>query len=219
MPHEGVPKPARRPIRHLLASSLDGVPRPPRVPVPGGIHHVTARGVRRLPIYTSDVDYGLFLDILGLVAARFGWQILAFCLMPNHYHLVILTPQPNLSEGMHALNGRYARAFNELHGYTGHVFEARFGAVLVERDGHLLELIRYVHRNPVRAALCREPGEWRWSSYRALAGREPAPPWLAVAEVLALFGTARPRAERRLRDFVADALVPRPPLRPKPRPP
>ena len=195
------------------------MPRPPRVQCPGGIHHVTARGVRRLPIYTSDADYRLFLDILGLVAERFGWRILAYCLMPNHYHLVIQTPLPNLSEGMHRLNSRYAHAFNDRHGYAGHVFEARFGAVFVERTEHLLELVRYVHRNPVRARLCREPGEWAWSSYRALAGKAPAPPWLAVDEVLELFEATRPRARRRLRDFVADALEARPPLRPDPRPP
>jgi REP element-mobilizing transposase RayT len=180
---------------------------------------VTARGVRRLPIYTCAEDYRLFLDVLGLVAETLGWRILAYCLMPNHYHLVIETPQPNLSEGMHRVNSRYARAFNDRYGHTGHVFEARFGAVLVERDAHLLELIRYVHRNPVRARLCREPGEWEWSSYRALAGRAPAPPWLAVDEVLELFGDTRPRARRRLRDFVADALTPPAPLRPLPRPP
>ncbi len=180
---------------------------------------MTARGVRRLPIYTCDADFRLFLDILGLVAQRFGWRIFAYCLMPNHYHLVIQTPLPNLSQGMHLLNSRYAHAFNDRHGHVGHLFEARFGAVLVERNEHLLELIRYVHRNPVRARLCREPGEWTWSSYRALAGKAPAPAWLAVDEVLELFGTAQRRARRRLRDFVADAVEPRPPLRPDPRPP
>ena len=195
------------------------MPRAPRVEVPGGIHHVTARGVRRLPIYTSETDYRLFLDILGLVAEKFGWRVLAFCLMPNHYHLVIETPLANLSAGMHALNGRYARAFNDRHGHTGHLFEARFGAVLVRRDEHLLELVRYVHRNPVRARLCREPGEWGWSSYRALAGKAPAPSWLAVDEVLELFSRGRPHARRRLRDFVADALLPPATLEPRPRPP
>jgi REP element-mobilizing transposase RayT len=180
---------------------------------------VTARSVRRLSLYTCPDDYRLFLDVLGLVAERFGWRVLAYCLMPNHYHLVIETPKPNLSAGMHVLNSRYAHAFNDRYGHTGHVFEARFGAVLVERDAHLLELIRYVHRNPVRARLCREPGEWEWSSYRALAGRAPAPPWLGVDAVLQLFGATRPRARRRLRDFVADALTPPAPLRPKPRPP
>lgn len=180
---------------------------------------MTARGVRRLPLYTCPNDYRLFLDVLGLVAERFGWRILAYCLMPNHYHLVIETPKANLSAGMHVLNSRYAHAFNDRYGHTGHVFEARFGAVLVERDGHLLELIRYVHRNPVRALLCREPGEWEWSSYRALAGRARAPAWLAVDEVLELFGRSRPRARRRLRDFVAGALMAAAPLRPKPRPP
>ncbi len=195
------------------------MPRAPRVQVPGGIHHVTARGVRRLPLYTCPDDYRLFLDVLGLVAGRFGWRILAYCLMPNHYHLVVETPEPNLSAGMHVLNSRYAHAFNDRYGHTGHVFEARFGAVLVERDGHLLELLRYVHRNPVRALLCREPGEWEWSSYRALAGRARGPAWLAVDEVLELFGTSRPRARRRLREFAADALTPPAQLRPRPRPP
>ena len=159
---------------------------------------MTARGVRRLPLYTCPDDYRLFLDVLGLVAGRFGWRILAYCLMPNHYHLVVETPEPNLSAGMHVLNSRYAHAFNDRYRHTGHVFEARFGALL-ERDAHLLELVRYVHRNPVRALLCREPGEWEWSSYRALAGRAPAPAWLAVDEVLELFGTSRPREVAPLR--------------------
>jgi REP element-mobilizing transposase RayT len=201
-----VPIRARRRFGAPPARTVAGMARALRIEVPGGIHHVTSRGVRRLPICFSDDDYALFVSLLGLVAERLGWRVYGYCLMPNHFHLVVETPRGNLTQGMHMLKGRYARAFNDAYGLTGHVFEARFAAVLVARDAHLTELVRYVHLNPVRAGLCMRPGDWRWSSYRVLAGHVPAPRWLVADETLELFGRSSTVARRRLARFLADGL-------------
>src|SRR5438874_2291483 len=141
--------------------------RPRRLQVAGGFFHVTARGNRRQPVFTDDVDVERFLAILAEVAARYGWRVHAYCLMTNHYHLLVETPEANLSAGFHRLNFLYAQWFNRRHGLDGHLFQGRFHSVLIERQEHLIELARYIVLNPVRAGLCGHPGEWRWSSYRA----------------------------------------------------
>src|SRR5688572_26326927 len=118
--------------------------RPPRLQVPGGVYHITTRGVRRQAIFGDDSDRELFLRILGDVVDLRGWRCHAYCLMPNHYHLVISTPEPDLSAGMHHLNLRYARRFNARYGHEGHLFDRRFHSILIRSDWHLLEVIRYV---------------------------------------------------------------------------
>jgi hypothetical protein len=122
--------------------------------------------------------------------------------MPNHYHLVIQTPVPTLSLGMHRLNGMYAARYNATYEHSGHVFQGRFHAELVRSDEHLLEALRYVALNPVRAMLARSPETWRWSSYGATAGLRASPEWLAADRVLGLFGTDRADSQRRYREFV-----------------
>src|SRR5215831_18440496 len=107
--------------------------------------------------------------------------------MPNHYHLLIETPQPNLARGMRHLNGVYTQRFNRRHGRAGHVFQGRYKAIVVQKDVHLLELCRYVVLNPVRAGLVEKVGEWLWSSYRATAGHRSPPAWLRVEWLLAQF--------------------------------
>jgi putative transposase len=124
--------------------------------------------------------------------------------MPNHYHLVVETPNADLSIGMHRLNGGYARTFNRRYALDGHLFERRFHSVAVESDWHLLELSRYLALNPVRGGVCRRPADWPWSSYRALAELAPAPPFLAVDKVLGYFGREG-RARGAFRAFVNDA--------------
>lgn len=161
--------------------------RPPRVEYEGAIHHVTARGNARGRIFSTPRDALVFLSTLGDVVVRHDWQCLAYCLMPNHYHLLLETPRANLSAGMHTLNASYARMFNAAHGRTGHVFERRFHSEPVTRDEHLLETIRYLANNPVRAGIACRAELWRWSSHRATAGLSPVPRWLAVARVHALF--------------------------------
>ena len=172
---------------------------------PEGVYHVTTRGVARTATFRSDDEYRLFLRLLVRVVERHEWQMHGFCLMPNHYHLVFETPAPDLSDGMKWLNGRFAQAFNALHGLDGHVFQGRFHSVLVESDVHLLELSRYLALNPVRAGLCAHPADWQWSSYPAVAGLERVRPFLSPLRVLRHFGDTRSVARWRFEAFVADA--------------
>jgi REP element-mobilizing transposase RayT len=127
-------------------------------------------------IFTTDGDRVLFLEILRQVVARRSWQLFAYCLMHNHYHLVLRTPDADLPAGMQALNGDYAQCFNKLHGLVGHVFQGRYHAVLVESDWHFLQLARYLALNPVRAGLCSSPAEWPWGSYRDIASGKASSP-------------------------------------------
>jgi putative transposase len=161
--------------------------RPLRIRAADVVYHVTARGVRRLDVFEDAVDYARFEKLLGTVATKRGWLIHAYCQMPNHYHLLLNTPGADISEGLCWLNGVYARWFNSRHGYTGHVFEARFHSKLVRSNLHLLNLACYIPLNPVRAKLCPAAGDWRWSSYLATIGRKDAS-WLNATWLLEQFG-------------------------------
>ncbi len=176
--------------------------RPLRIEFPGALYHLTARGNQREDIYLDDEDREQFLALLGTVCERFNWVCYVYCLMDNHYHLVMETPDGNLARGMRQLNGVYTQRFNARHERVGHVFQGRYKAILVERESYLLELCRYVVLNPVRAGMVRHAGQWRWSSYRATAGQRPAPPWLTVSWVLAQFGRRRAQAIDRYKAFV-----------------
>jgi REP element-mobilizing transposase RayT len=178
--------------------------RPLRLEYPGAVYHVTSRGNARQNIVLDDRDRALFLDRLAHVIDRFGWRCHAYCLMDNHYHLVIETPQPNLSRGMRQLNGTYTQAVNRRHQRVGHLFQGRFTAILVEKEAHLLELCRYVVLNPVRARLVTHPRLWAWSSYRATAGERPGPTWLWTDWILGQFGRTQRDAQVRYRQFVAE---------------
>jgi putative transposase len=181
------------------------MPRPPRLQLAGGIYHVTARGNRKQPTFREARDCEQFLATLEAVVVRRRWRCHSYCLMPNHVHLVVETPDPDLSDGMRYLNGSYAQWFNRRHGFQGHLFQGRFHAVLVESDWHLLELARYVVLNPVRARLTRDAGSWRWSSYRASVGDAPVPAFLTTDLVLGYFGTTLEEARAAFRRFVLDA--------------
>jgi putative transposase len=133
--------------------------RPVRIEFSGALYHVTSRGDRKEAIYEDDVDRERFLEILGEVVRVWNWTCHAFCLMTNHYHLVIETPDGNLSKGMRQLNGVYTQASNRRHGRVGRLFQGRYKAILVDGDAYLLELTRYVVLNPVRAGMFRHPGE------------------------------------------------------------
>jgi REP element-mobilizing transposase RayT len=152
--------------------------RPLRIEFPDALYHVTSRGDRREAIFTDDSDRAQFLTLLGETCERFDAAVLAWCLMGNHYHLVLNTRAANLSQLMRHLNGVYTQRFNRRHGKVGHVFQGRFKAILVDRDAYLLAVCRYVDLNPVRAGLVAAPQDWAWSSCRALTGRAQAPPWL-----------------------------------------
>ncbi|MBC7221679.1 transposase [Candidatus Bipolaricaulota bacterium] len=177
--------------------------RPLRIEFPGALYHITSRGNAGQEVFLDDKDRFSFLDLLGEVVERFHWRCYAYCLMPNHYHLLVETVEPTLSRGMRHLNGVYTQAFNRRHGRSGHVFQGRFKAVLVEKESHLLEAARYIVWNPVRAGLVRHPKDWKWSSYRATAGLSPRPPFLDVDFILAQFGSDPERAARAYRKFVS----------------
>lgn len=139
----------------------------------------------------------MFLSTLAQVVTQFNWICHAWCLMNNHYHLLIQTPDGNLSRGMRQLNGIYTQANNRRYQRVGHLFPGRFKAILVDSDAYLLELTRYVVLNPVRAGMVKKPADWKWSSYRASVGLEPAAPWLAVDGLLAQFARRRSLAQQR----------------------
>ncbi|HEX9747509.1 MAG TPA: transposase [Methylomirabilota bacterium] len=162
--------------------------RPLRLQLPGGVYHVTARGNDRRPIFEDDDDCARFLIVLASTVARYRLLCHAYCLMGNHYHLLVQTPEANLSVAMRHLNGVYTQRFNRRHDRCGHVLQGRFGAQLVDGDAYLREVCRYIVLNPVRAGLVTHPGEWRWSSFRATAGEAAIPGFLTVGWVRALSG-------------------------------
>lgn len=162
-----------------------------RIQYPGAIHHVTSRGNERKRIFRSDTDRRQFVELLGKAARRYGWLVSAWALMPKHFHIVIETPQRlTLSDGMQWLNGKYAEWFNERYKRVGHLFQGRFKSFLVEKETYLQEVVRYVALNPVRAKIVDRPENYRWSSYRATAGLDAAPSWLAIESLIPYFGEA-----------------------------
>jgi len=176
--------------------------RPLRIEFPGAVYHVTSRGNECRPVFLSDDDRLTFLAFLGQAAKRFGWSVTAWVLMSNHFHLVIQTPEANLSRGMHWLNGSYAGWFNKRHKRWGHLFGSRFKAFLVEKETYFTEVLRYVVLNPVRAGMVGRPEDYRWSSYRATAGFESAPEWFDAESVLNAFAPDKAMAETYYREFV-----------------
>ena len=176
--------------------------RPPRVEEPNGIFHIASRSVFERAVFDGNDDRRDFLKLLSDVVERCGWRCKGYCLMSTHYHLIVQTPEPTLSKGMQLLNGRYAQRFNWRHGRRGHLFSERFLSVLIESDRHLATVLRYVARNPVAAGLCASPGDWRWSSYRSIIGKEPALRLLDVDGVLDLFAPLRQSARAVFAAFV-----------------
>jgi REP element-mobilizing transposase RayT len=169
--------------------------RPPRIEVEDGIFHVATRSVGEAFAYREISDRLDFLDFLWTTVGTHEWRCQSYCLMGTHYHLIVQTPHANLSAGMQMLNGRYAQRFNWRHRRRGHLFGARFMSVAVQDDVHLMAAHRYVARNPIRAGLCATPADWRWSSYRALAGLQRPPSFLDVKGALATFGEFGTAAE------------------------
>jgi REP element-mobilizing transposase RayT len=140
------------------------MPRIPRQALPDGIFHVTSRGVARSPIFRDPLDYLALRSQLREVMRKFAWNVYAYCLMPNHYHLIVETDREHLSAGMHRLNFLYAQRFNRRHDRAGHLFQNRFAAYVIESDEHLLNSIGYVSQNPVRAGLCDAAADWPWAA-------------------------------------------------------
>jgi putative transposase len=147
------------------------MPRPPRFQPAGGIFHITTRGNRGQPIYLDDHDRLLFLRVFARIVERSGWTRFAWCLMTNHFHLVVRTPTESLASGMHHLNGRYARRFNARHSFQGHVFERRYDARFIDTERQFEDTVRYVAFNPVKAGLCESPADWPWCNFYGVARR------------------------------------------------
>jgi len=180
--------------------------RPLRIEFPGALYHVTSRGDRKEDIYDDDKDRYLFLSILENIIKQNNWHCYAYCLMTNHYHLIIETPDGNLSSGMRQLNGVFTQASNRHHKRTGHVFQGRYKAILVEKDSYLLELSRYVVLNPVRAKMVEVASDWQWSSYRSTAGLYPMPDWLNANYLLSQFSMNRKHAIKSYTQFVENGI-------------
>lgn len=180
--------------------------RPLRLELAGGLYHVTSRGDRREDIYTDDDDREKWLEILGNVCSRYNWRCHAYCLMDNHYHIIIETAEANLSKGMRQLNGVYTQYYNNRHKRVGHVYQGRYKGILVERDTYLLELARYVVLNPIRAQMIKNIVEWKWSSYKAMIGELPARPWLEANWILGNFSKCRNTAIKKYIDFVREGM-------------
>ncbi|MEO3429375.1 transposase [Pelagibius sp. CAU 1746] len=168
--------------------------RPLRLELPGAVYHLTTLGNAGQTVFRAAEDSELFLEIVGQACERFDWRCLAYCLLPDRYHLVVETRRATLARGMRQINGRYTQAFNRRHGVGGHLFQGRYRAVMVEKPGFVAAVCRDVLRRPLELGLAEEAAAWRWSSCRALLGRLPsgrsAPDWLAVDDLLGLYAGA-----------------------------
>ncbi len=176
--------------------------RPLRIEFADGYYHVTSRGNQRAQIFLDDSDRREWLAIVEQVAERFGWRVYAYCQMGNHYHLLVRTPEPNLARCMRHLNGLYTQRFNRQHHRCGHLLQGRYHAVIIDDQRYLLEVIRYVLLNPVRAGMVSTAAEWPWSSYPSTIGKSATPRWLAATDVLAYFSNDAHKAFKAFHAFV-----------------
>jgi len=176
--------------------------RPLRIEFAGALYHITARGNAQGDIFICNEDRLKFLSLLSNTCNRHHWFCHAYCLMSNHYHLLIETKDASLSKGMKYLNGTYTQSFNHQNMRVGHVLQGRYKAILVQKESYLLELSRYIVLNPVRARMVREAKEWPWSSYRATAGFTSPDVCLTSDWVLSAFSKTKKVAQKRYQKFV-----------------
>ncbi|NOQ65394.1 MAG: addiction module toxin RelE [Methyloprofundus sp.] len=180
--------------------------RPLRLEFSGALYHISSRGNEKRPIFLEDTDFKMFLSLMAEVCRRYNWVIHSYCLMTNHYHLIVETPDGNLSRGMRHLNGVYTQRFNSKHKRVGHLFQGRYKAILVDKDSYLLELCRYVVLNPVRANMVKEPSQWQWSSYLATLGKQQGFEGLATDSLLLQFDTQRNQAREKFQVFISQGI-------------
>lgn len=180
--------------------------RPLRIEYSGATYHITSRGNEKKSIFKDDKDRSIFLNILKDVNKRYNWLCHAYCLMDNHYHLIIETLDGTLSRGMRQLNGVYTQTLNKRHRRVGHIFQGRYKAILIDKENYLLEACRYVVLNPVRAKMVEAPEEWKWSSYRGTAGIKTPHFSLATDWILGQFGTKQGLAEKRYVQFIREGV-------------
>lgn len=178
------------------------MPRPPRPQIADGTYHVTSRGNRGGPIVADDSDRTFWVALLENVVTAYDWICHTYCLLTNHFHLLVETPAANISAGMQSLNGDHARWFNWRHGLAGHLFQRRFWSETVDDDSYFAEVARYVALNPVRAGLVVRPEDWPWSGFAPTLGLTAAPTFLTTNRVLRQFSDEVPEARRVFREFV-----------------
>lgn len=176
-----------------------------RIQYPGAVYHVMHRGNARQVIFKSRKHYELFLDCLEEVVLLWNIRVHAYSLMPNHYHLLIETPEGNLSRAMRHLNHVYTQRFNRANRRDGHLFRGRYKSILVEEDAYLVELLRYIHLNPVRARLTNVPEKHEWSSHHLYLGEKKSN-ILTTDRLLSYFGKRKSRARQNLHAFVLDGV-------------
>ncbi len=179
--------------------------RPLRIEYPGAYYHVTSRGNEQKDVFKSRWDREKFLTYLESATKRYGAVVHAFCLMSNHYHLLLETPEGNLSKIMRHINGAYTTYFNVKRKRAGHLFQGRYKAILVEADKYLMELSSYIHLNPVRVGIVEKPEQYQWSSYRSYTGHSE-PEWLRTGFILGCFAKKPADAQKKYRTFVEDRL-------------
>lgn len=179
--------------------------RPLRIEFPGAHYHVTSRGNEQKDVFKSQKDREQFLSYLESAVFRYGAVIHAYCLMGNHYHLLLETPSGNLSQIMQHINGAYTNYFNVKQKRYGHLFQGRYKAILIEADEYAEELSRYIHLNPVRAGMVSRPEEYRWSSYLDYIEGRKSPEWLKTAFILDYFGKGK-NACKKYQVFVEDLI-------------
>lgn len=173
-----------------------------RLEYAGALYHLTARGNERKEVFRDDIDRQRFIALLAHEVKQLRWRLHAYCLMGNHYHLLVETPEPNLARGMRRINSAYSQRFNRRHDRVGHLFQGRYHSILVHKESYLLELSRYIVLNPVRAGMVARAHHWPWSSYRATVGLVPAPGFLEVRWLLEQFHSDLERAREAYQGFV-----------------
>ena len=185
------------------------MPRRPRIEGAGLIHHVTGHSLPGVDAFPDDTAYRGFLSLLAKTTVAFAWHVLAYCLLPNHHHLLVQTDEPNLGAGMRRLHGLHAARLNERHGRSGHLWRDRFHSRVVDSDRYAVQVAIYIDLNPVDAGITTSPGEWRWSSYRANAGLAEPPFWHRVDRLHAHVGAPpadAPSVYRRAVELASSAL-------------
>lgn len=180
--------------------------RPLRIKYEGAVYHITARGNEQRSIYEDQKDRLIFFDILYEVKKRYNFFIHAYCLMDNHYHLIIETPEANLSNGMRQINGMYTQFYNRKYSRVGHLFQGRYKSILIQKDSHLLEACRYVVLNPIRANIVKYPWQYTWSSYNATYSMKKVENFLTVDWVLSQFDNKKNIAQESYKKFILSGI-------------
>jgi len=178
--------------------------RPLRIEYPGAFYHVTSRGNERRTIFLTQKNYERMIGYLESATERYGAQIHCFCLMSNHYHLLLETPRGNLRQILHHLNTSYTNYFNTKTGRAGHLFQGRYRAILLDKDHYAMELSRYIHLNPVRAHIVKNPLVYPWSSYKDYAGERTGWDWVKTQWVLSQISRNEKRARKGYQKFIEE---------------